>query len=144
MMRVVILFLILFTSGIQLLFGQYKLDVHIQGVLYPKGSIAIAIYTDETDFLDFEEAYRYYSIPANEKHSFVFSDLKEGTYAIAAFYDANSNDQLDTNILGIPKEALGTSGNSKNKFGPPKFKNCKFYLNSNQAIEIELKKPFDK
>lgn len=142
-MRVTILFFIFFTSGIQLLFGQHQLDVHIKGVHSPKGSIAIAIYTDEKDFLDFENAYRYYRISAKEQHSHLFSDLKEGTYAIAVFYDANSNDQLDTNIFGIPKEALGTSGNSKNKFGPPKFKNCKFYLSSNQTIEIKLKKFFD-
>ena len=143
-MRVTILFFIFFTTGVQLLFGQYKLDVHIKGVRSPKGAIAIAIYTDEKDFLDFEKAYRYYSIPAKEKHTYVFSNLREGTYAIAAFYDENSNDQLDTNIIGIPKEALATSGNPKNKFGPPKFKNCNFYLNSNQTIEIELKKLFDK
>jgi uncharacterized protein (DUF2141 family) len=142
-MRVTILFFILFTSGVQLLFGQYKLEVHIKGVHSPKGAIAIAIYTDEKEFLNIENAYRYNSIPAMEKHSYVFANLKEGTYAVAAFYDENSNDQLDTNIIGIPKEALGTSGNPKNKFGPPKFKNCKFYLNSNQMIEIELKKFFD-
>lgn len=141
-MRLKILYLLFLITGIQLLYGQHQLDVHIKGVHSPKGSIAIAIYKDEKDFLDFENAYRYYSISAKEQHSHLFSDLKEGTYAIAAFYDANSNDQLDTNIFGIPKEALGTSGNSKNKFGPPKFKNCKFYLNSNQKIEIELKKFF--
>jgi len=130
--------------GIQTLFGQHQLDVQINGINSPKGAIAIALYTDEKDFLDFEKAYRYYSIPAKEKHTYVFSDLKEGTYAIAAFYDENSNNLLDTNFIGIPKEALGTSGTPKNKFGPPKFKNCKFYLNSDQAIEIELKKIFDK
>ncbi len=142
-MRLMILYVLFFISGIQLLFGQHQLDVNIKGVHSHKGAIAIAIYTDEKDFLDFENAYRYYRISAKEQHSHLFSDLKEGTYAIAAFYDANSNDQLDTNILGIPKEALGTSGNLKNKFGPPKFKNCKFYLNSNQTIEIKLKKFFD-
>ncbi len=142
-MRLKILYVLFFISGILLLYGQHQLDVNIKGVHSHKGSIAIAIYTDEKDFLDFENAYRYYRISAKEQHSHLFSDLKEGTYAIAAFYDANSNDQLDTNILGIPKEALGTSGKSKNKFGPPKFKNCKFYLNSNQTIEIKLKKFFD-
>ena len=130
--------------GIQTLFGQHQLDVQINGINSPKGAIAIALYTDEKDFLDFEKAYRYYSIPAKEKHTYVFSDLKEGTYAIAAFYDENSNNLLDKNFIGITKEALGTSGTPKNKFGPPKFKNCKFYLNSDQAIEIELKKIFDK
>jgi uncharacterized protein (DUF2141 family) len=143
-MRIKILYLIFFTLGIQTLFGQHQLDVQINGINSPKGAIAIALYTDEKDFLDFEKAYRYYSIPAKEKHTYVFSDLKEGTYAIAAFYDENSNNLLDTNFIGIPKEALGTSGTPKNKFGPPKFKNCKFYLNSDQAIEIELKKIFDK
>lgn len=144
MMKKQFLVFVFFGLGFQLAFSQHHLEVQINGVNSLEGTIAIALYTEEENFLNFDKAYRFYKIPVNESHTYVFRELEAGFYAIAAFYDQNSNEQLDTNLIGIPKEALGTSGNPKNKFGPPRFKNCKFYLNSDQTVQIELKKLFDK
>lgn len=139
-----LIYSVFFCLGIQSLFGQHRLEIVLRGVDSSKGAIAIALYDDADNFLDFEKALKFQRIDAKANHKYTFENLKEGIYAVASFYDENSNDRLDTNFIGIPKEALGTSGTPKNKFGPPRFKNCKFYLNSNQSIEIELKKIFDK
>ena len=68
-----------------------------------------------------------------------FDDLPEGEYAISIFHDENNNNELDTNFLGIPKEGLGASNDARGHFGPPKYKDVKFYLkNGSKTITINL------
>lgn len=55
-----------------------------------------------------------------------FANLKPGVYGISAFHDENSNDKLDTNLIGIPTEDWCTSRNAKGVFGPPSFSDAKF------------------
>jgi len=40
--------------------------------------------------------------------------------------------------MGIPKEAYGFSNNIKPKFGPPKFKDCKFTLSDSKTLQIKM------
>ena len=42
------------------------------------------------------------------------------------FHDENSNEELDTNFIGIPKEGFGFSNDAFGKFGPKKFKEWLF------------------
>ena len=37
--------------------------------------------------------------------------LPAGTYAVQVMHDANGNDKLDTNFMGIPVEGYGFSNN---------------------------------
>ena len=64
--------------------------------------------------------------------------MPDGDYAIAIFHDANGNKNLDTNILGIPKEQIAFSKGKMKMFGPPKFEECVFTLNSNMEMKISL------
>ena len=52
---------------------------------------------------------------------FVLRDLPPGRYAINAFHDENGNGDLDTNVLGIPKEGYGFANDPPTSFGPPDF-----------------------
>ncbi|WP_430815271.1 DUF2141 domain-containing protein [Carboxylicivirga sp. RSCT41] len=54
--------------------------------------------------------------------------LKAGNYAFKYFHDANENQELDTNLFGIPKEGYGFSNNAKSTFGPPAFEKTVFSL----------------
>ncbi|WNJ20292.1 DUF2141 domain-containing protein [Pontibacter sp. G13] len=66
-------------------------------------------------------------------------DLAFGTYAISVFHDKNTNGELDTNFIGIPKESVGASNDASGTFGPPKFKDAKFdFTESGQEIVINL------
>lgn len=65
--------------------------------------------------------------------------LKEGSYAISAFHDKNSDKKLNTNSVGIPKEAYGFSNNARGWFGPPDLEDQLIKVNKNLKIEIELK-----
>ena len=92
-------------------------------------------------FLDFKRVYKAKKQKVyNATNLLSFTNLEQGEYAIAVFHDANANQKLDKNFLGIPKEALGFSIGKMKAFGPPTFEECKFVLDENKTIKIELSK----
>ncbi len=74
----------------------------------------------------------------NNQAVYTFNNLNLGKYAIKVFHDENSNQKLDTNIMGIPKEKWGVSNNIAAKFGPPNFKKMLFDVKSETKIQIRL------
>ena len=52
--------------------------------------------------------------------------------------DANENEKLDTNFLGIPKEQFGFSNDAKGSFGPPSFESASFEVTQSKKIVINL------
>ena len=64
--------------------------------------------------------------------------VPSGTYAIGLYIDANENEKMDTNFLGIPKEQFGFSNDAKGSFGPPSFESASFELVKSKKIVINL------
>lgn len=65
--------------------------------------------------------------------------LRYGEYAIRIFHDENSNEELDTNFLGIPSEDYGFSNNASAWFGPPRWEKAKFFFQQEELmIEISV------
>ena len=132
----VVLIISLMSTG---LFAQHNLSLNIDGVASEKGNICFAVYNDEGSFLKFDKVYKSGSEKAVKgKTAFDITDLPEGDYAIAIFHDANGNKNLDTNMLGIPKEQIAFSKGKMKMFGPPKYKECVFTVNSNMEMNISL------
>lgn len=132
--------LLLFVFLLPLLgFGQNLLTVEIQGVRTSSGNISIAVYNKENGFLKFESVFMSDSTNATAGITeLMIRDLPDGEYALAVFHDENSNNVLDTNWLGIPKEPIGFSKGHMKTFGPPSFRECAIKINSDQAIKISL------
>ena len=65
-------------------------------------------------------------------------DVEAGAYAISIFQDENSNGELDSNFIGIPKEPYGFSNNLK-KMRPPSFEEALFDYESDEVVVINLK-----
>jgi len=61
-----------------------------------------------------------------------------GTYAVAVYHDVNANGELDTNLLGIPKETYAFSNNVYGLFGAPRFTKASFVLEEEAEISISL------
>lgn len=51
--------------------------------------------------------------PSGGQATFVFKDLKPGSYAVLITHDENGNGQLDTNAMGMPLEGYGFSNNPR-------------------------------
>ena len=130
-----LLLLFSFTSSI----AQKKISVEVLNVPASEGKISVALYNDARSFLKFDKVFASISVLAQKgTTNLVLQDLPEGEYAVALFYDKNGNDELDTNWLGIPKEKVAFSRAKMKMFGPPKFKECAFLLESDLSLRISL------
>ncbi len=120
-------------------FSQNNLVIEVVGVSNSEGNIKVALYNTADTFLSHEHVYKTDSVMARQGMTQLsLEDIPDGEYAIAIFHDANGNDELDTNWLGIPKEPIGFSKSGMKTFGPPKFKDCSFRIQPVTQIQVAL------
>lgn len=112
--------------------GSGTITIRIAGLRNTNGNLSVALFDAKKGFPGkFENAIRKAVVPAaGTEHFAVFGDVPFGRYAVAVRHDENGNGKLDANILGMPKEGVGTSNNPKSKFGPPSFDDAAFLLDS--------------
>ena len=67
-----------------------------------------------------------------------FDALAPGTYALSAYHDANGNNRLDTNFLGIPTERTGASNNPRPAMRAPRFNEAKFDLAADEKKTLTI------
>jgi uncharacterized protein (DUF2141 family) len=117
-------------------------NVKIQNISNNTGVIACAIFESEEGFpgkfLKYASKVMITQIQGKEA-SFEFSDIKPGKYAIAVIHDENHNGELDTNILGVPKEGYGFSSGAEVTLSAPSFSDAQFsYDGGDLQMSIDL------
>ncbi len=129
-MRIVVILFCLFSLT------AYKqpvkgINVEITGLRNNNGYVLVSLFKEGSGFPDqAEKAVRKAKLGiSNRKAAIVFSDIQPGQYAIAILHDENSDQKMNTNALGIPKEGYGFSNNVTGAFGPPSFKRASFKYN---------------
>ena len=117
------------------------LQVVVVGFQGNTGDVKIALSDSESNYTSKSKAFRGTSAKIEGDRAIaVFDKLPYGEYAVRVYHDANGNDKLDTNILGIPKEPYGFSNNAHSTFGPAKWEKAKFELRTQRmALEIRVK-----
>jgi uncharacterized protein (DUF2141 family) len=127
----------LFLAPLTFLSAQSSLTIEIGSLESNKGQVIV-------DLLDKnEKSIKDQTIKITDnKCTVVFKDLKHDQYAIRYFHDENSNEELDTNILGIPKEGFGFSNDAIGKFGPKKFSEWLFEVSGDTHISMTTKYMF--
>ncbi len=119
--------------------AQHNLSLTIDGVSSADGNINVALYTSQETFLKFDKVFDKGSAKAVKgKTVLKINGVPPGTYAIAVFHDENGNNELDTNMFGVPKEPVAFSKAKMKLFGPPKFDECQFQITSDTALVISL------
>ena len=69
-----------------------------------------------------------------------FTNLEAGEYAFSLFHDENENNQMDSNMFGIPKEGYGFSTNFKPIISTPAFDDANFKIEGDIIQKIKIKK----
>ncbi len=134
-MKYILLIFFVFCSATS--FSQ--LHVTVENIKSDTGTVLIALYNSKKSFNKIREVYREGRAKVKGwTTEYTFDDLPPGVYAISLFHDANDNEALDKNNLGIPSEAYGFSNNAKGNFGPPPFKKAKFTYKGN-PLDISIK-----
>lgn len=72
--------------------------------------------------------------------SFTTDALPSGTWAARILHDVNNNNEMDSNMVGMPKEPWGMSNNARGNFGPPKFEDARFEMKGDTTLVIKVEK----
>ncbi len=107
--------------------GQGSLVVVLTGMPNNDGLVMVALSNSQEDYEQDGKPYIGLSAPVtNNRAQVMFESLAYGIYAIKVFHDEDEDEELDTNILGIPSEAYGFSNNAAGTFGPAAWEDAKF------------------
>lgn len=110
--------------------------VKIENIKNTKGQLVVGLYSNPESFLKTPQKGEIIKIEGKVA-TVLFKNVASGTYAISLFHDENSNEKLDTNFMGIPKESFASSNNAKAFMGPPKWEDAKFEV-SNENIYLKI------
>lgn len=105
------------------------LTVNVRQFKNTNGQARYWLYRSADGFLtDEKKAVRVVGAPIIGTSSrYVFENLPAGTYALTVIHDENDNHRFDTTLLGLPKEAYGTTNDARGGLsGPPKFEKARF------------------
>lgn len=119
------------------LFAQRRLEVTVKNIKELKGTIRVALFNNEKDFLENFLQGKIVKVSGNEA-KVVFENLKPGDYAVSVFHDENENEKLDSGFMGIPNEPYGFSNDAMGTFGSPSFEKAKMKLDTDKISVINL------
>ncbi|MBW3546147.1 MAG: DUF2141 domain-containing protein [Bacteroidetes bacterium] len=121
---------------------EHSITVAIEGVKGSKGVLRLTVFDKEEGFPgDSQKALRLISVPAKAgKLEVVIDKLPAGKYAVALLHDENENGELDTNLVGYPKEGYGASNNQLPTFRAPSFAEAAFQVPlADEALPILIR-----
>ena len=131
--------------------GHKELVIEVLGLDSREGRARVALYRNAEGFNQPDKAWTKETLEIPIQGPLIWTvkldtdALKEPQlrWAVSAHHDKNSNDKLDKSPLGIPTEPYGFSNNPKRGFGPPKFNDVSFSIDSidsasNHRIEIKI------
>ena len=114
--------------------AQSELTVEIVNLKSDKGMVIVDLLDRDEEPVENKLARIY-----GQKSTLVFKDLPDGQYAIRYIHDENGNNELDTNIFGIPKEGFGFSNDAYGRFGPRDFEKWLFPVEGETKIRMSTK-----
>ena len=108
--------------------GKGELKIEVTGLAEGKGYVNIAV-ADSPDSWngDNEEVLGLRARVTAKRMVFTFDNVPAGRVAIRLYQDENNNGKLDTNLLGVPTEGYGFSGDGS-VMGRPSFQDASFVL----------------
>ncbi|MBU1636050.1 DUF2141 domain-containing protein [bacterium] len=112
-----------------------RLIIQVSGIKKHKGELRCRIYDNEANFpsKDEEKIFRLIKVPVEGDTATILVDqVPLGQYAVILHHDLNTDGKMNRHWYGPPKEPVGCSNDAKGSFGPPKWKDAVFELNTNE------------
>jgi uncharacterized protein (DUF2141 family) len=117
--------------------SQGSIEVKVTEIREAKGDIRVGLFKDEDTFL--KKAIDGKVVKASKEGvTVVFENVPEGDYAVSVLHDENGNGEMDSNVVGIPKEGFAFGNNAMGTFGPPSFEKAKVVVKK-EKVRQELK-----
>jgi len=135
MIKIITIALLLLTSTS----SQHNLTVEIENKEPKKGKIYLAFWDNKKEFLDNEKTKFVKIVDSDDKNIKVeLPSIKSGWWAMALLQDENNNKEMDYNFFGVPQESFGFSNNPKIFMAEPSFDECKFLLQKDTTIRVNI------
>lgn len=103
------------------------------------GAVSVALFDSESAYLNGAPVRRALVDVAKGERTAVFSDLKEGTYAVKAFHDVNGDGKMNTNPFGVPIEPVAFSNNAPANMGPASWDRAQISVKGTTTQTIEIR-----
>ena len=106
--------------------GRAGLTIEVKGLKPNQGYVKIAVVDQAKNWGGSAKAIAAVSARVTgDTMRFGFENMPVGKMAIRLYQDENGNGELDTNMIGIPTEGFGFSG-QPSSVGPPSFEAASF------------------
>ena len=105
------------------------LTIRVRGLMSGDGNLRFVLFDSKKNFLKRPVRAEIVEI-RDQQGRWIIEKLPYGTYAVLVHHDINTSGTMERHWYGKPKEPTGASNDAPAKFGPPKFKNAKFKLES--------------
>ncbi len=121
--------------------AQSKVIAEISNLKNDKGVCKVCLFNNAASFKgESGQPFACATIPVKNKNAqATFQNVPAGDYALFVFHDENSNNKIDKNFLGIPKEGYGASKNKLPFAGAPAFNDNRFTVENNSTIKLQVK-----
>jgi uncharacterized protein (DUF2141 family) len=116
-------------------------EVRVEGVASTRGTVYASIFLSAEGFPgDKGMAFAYRAVPAHGGTLvLIFEEVPAGDFVVAVLHDADENEELSFNLLGMPKEDYGFSRGARAMFGPPSFEKAAVILQAGESKTLTVK-----
>ncbi len=121
--------------------AQSKVIAEISNFKNDKGVCRACLFNNTASFKgESGQPFACAALPVKNKNAqATFQNVPAGNYALFVFHDENSNNKIDRNFLGIPKEGYGASKNKLPFAGAPTYNDNKFTVEINSIVKLPVK-----
>ena len=115
--------------------------VSVSNIVKPGGVLLAGAYDRESTWLGATTVARMdVPVPPDLQGGALSFEMRlpPGRYALSVLQDMNGNRKIDTNFIGIPTEASGSSNNAPARFSAPKFKDSVFVV-GDQPVDLAIR-----
>lgn len=115
-------------------------DFQIKNLKTNKGSFWLAFYKEPGKFPKKGGEMFSKLVPVKDQPvlNTEICGLQQGWYAVAAFQDLDDNGDMNTSMIGLPKEPYGFSNGVHPVFKAPSFHQCRFYIAPGTAPTVTI------
>lgn len=119
---------------------QNRIAAEISNFSNNKGICRACLFNSPSSFEgEGGEPFKCVAITLKNQTAEAVFDVPAGTYAMFVFHDENSNNKLDRNFLGIPKEGYGASKNKLPFAAAPTYNENKFAVEDKVTLRLKVK-----
>ena len=102
------------------------------------GIVEIQLYDSANAFSSQSNPIKTVRYNLNDREFYIIENLSRGEYALRIYHDANGNERIDKNFIGIPIEPIGFS-NRYTPMAPPSFSRAAFIISENETRHFDVK-----